>query len=97
MLMLNIAAAVSLVLLFIVLMIIFSNKKTQSKRRTWEESIQKKVIADLEKNKKRAGLWRMALKESNGLEDVCKSLYVTYCVQSIIGEHEILDTVGAQH
>ena len=89
----NIAIIVSMILLFVVMTIIFSNKRTKSKRKIWEENIQKQVIKDLEKNKKRYGLWKMALKESNGLEDICKSLYITYCVQSIIGEHEILGTV----
>ena len=27
------------------------------------------------------------------LENVCKSIYIKYCVDSIIGEHEILGTV----
>ncbi len=66
---------------------------TKTKRDDWEESIYKQVVRDLENNKKRYGLWKLAMKESNGLEDTCKSLYITYCVQSIIGEHEILDTV----
>lgn len=95
MLLMNIltAAAVCIILLFLVIMIIFSKKRSDTKRIQWEENVQKQVIEDLEKNKKRDCLWKIAMKESKGVEDICKSLYIAYCVQSIIGEHEILGTV----
>jgi hypothetical protein len=82
-----------IVLLFMAFSFVVSNKRHKIKRKEWEEKIYKQVVSDLEKDEKRAGLWAMAKAESNGSKDLCKSIYIKYCVQSIIGEHEILDTV----
>jgi len=89
----TIAVAVCILALLIVLLTIYMKKKNETKREAWEESIQKQVMQDLQSNKKRYNLWKLAMKESDGVEERCQSLYVKYCVQSIIGEHEILNTV----
>lgn len=86
-------ALLFIVFLFMIFSFVIFNKRTKLKRKAWEEKIYKQVVDALEKNEKRAGLWAIAMAESNGSVDVCKSLYVKYCVQSIISEHEILNTV----
>lgn len=93
MLVINVTIGMAIVLLLIAMTLLYSSKKSKTKRENWEENIYKQVVKDLENNKKRYGLWKLAVKESNGLEDTCKALYIKYCVQSIIGEHEILGTV----
>jgi len=89
----NITVGIAIFLLLVAIVLMYSSKRSKIKRENWEESIYKQVVRDLENNKKRYGLWKLAMKESEGLEDMCKTLYIKYCVQSIIGEHEILDTV----
>ena len=93
MLVVNITVGIAIFLLLVAITLMYSSKRSKAKRDDWEESIYKQVVRDLENNKKRYGLWKLAMKESNGLEDTCESLYIAYCVQSIIGEHEILGTV----
>ncbi|MCW8895894.1 MAG: hypothetical protein OQK48_08195 [Sulfurimonas sp.] len=78
---------------FMAFSFIVFHKRNKIKRKAWEEKIYKQVVVDLEKDEKRAGLWALAKAESNGSEDICKSLYIKYCTQSIIGEHEILNTI----
>jgi len=94
MVVLDIMGLVFLAFLLSAVLLMVLNKRTWiKKRRAWEEKIYKQVIDALEKNEKRAGLWAMAMDKSNGSEDICKSIYIKYCVQSIISEHEILNTV----
>ena len=80
--------------IFIAILLMIVNRRNSIKKRSsWDEKIYKQVVSDLKKDDKRAGLWKIAMDESNGSESLCKSIYIKYCVQSIIGEHEILNTV----
>ena len=92
--MFDVLGLVFIAFIFIAVLLMLLNRRNSIKKRSaWEEKIYKQVVSDLEKDDKRAGLWKIAMDESNGSENLCKSIYIKYCVQSIIGEHEILNTV----
>lgn len=94
MMMFDILGLVFITFIFLAILLMIINRRNSIKKRSaWEEKIYKQVVSDLEKNEKRAGIWKIAMDESNGSKNLCKSLYIKYCVQSIIGEHEILNTV----
>lgn len=87
-----IATAIALFFAAIIGLYIRADKSNRRKREKWEYEIYSQVINDLERGKKRVGLWRMAMQDANGIEETCKKLYIKYCTQSIIGEHDILGT-----
>ena len=89
----DIVILVAVLTLFTGTLLISSNKRTKTKRKKWEENIYKQVLKELQNNDKRANLWKLALSEAEGSLEACKPIYIKYCVQSIIGEHEILETV----
>jgi len=60
-----------------------------AEERLLEEKIYEQVTSELSNDNKRNGLWVKALANSNYSENIAKSLYIKYRVQSIKDEMEI--------
>jgi hypothetical protein len=54
-----------------------------------EEQLYEAVYQELEGGVRRGGLWAKAIADSNGNEQLAKSLYIKYRVQSIIDEDQV--------
>jgi len=68
-----------------------ANKMKGIEGRDREEIIYATVLDELEKGKKKKGLWAKAIADSEGDKDKIKSLYIKYRVQSFEDEIEIAE------
>ncbi len=67
----------------------FGRPKASPESRLFEEQIYAQVVEELAQGRRRDGLWAKALADSKSQEEIAKSLYIRYRVQSIKDEIEI--------
>ncbi len=67
----------------------FHHLKGTPESRLFEEKIYAQVLEELREGVRRDGLWAKAISDSGAQEEMAKSLYIRYRVQSIIDEIEI--------
>jgi hypothetical protein len=71
-------------------------KRQNASARLIEEQLYELVGDELQNGVKRNGLWAKALAYSQGDESKAKALYISYRVQSLKDESEILDAIKEQ-
>lgn len=68
-----------------------SLKNNAAKSRLTEEMIYEQVSEELKNDIRREGLWTKAVAESNGNDDIAKSIYIKLRFQSIVDEVTIVN------
>lgn len=65
-----------------------SMRKRSAAGRLIEEQLYERVISELLRGEKRAGIWGKAIADSAGQEEKAEALYIKYRVQSLKDESE---------
>lgn len=73
-----------------------SLKNNAAKSRLTEEMIYEQVSEELKNGIRREGLWTKAVAESNGNDDVAKSIYIKLRFQSIVDEVTVVSNAKSE-